>query len=77
VEDVKEECERFGTVVEVRIPRPTPDNADVPGIGKIFVRFANETECTVALRALAGRRFAERTVLTAYVSEEDYTNQNY
>ncbi|KAJ1925784.1 hypothetical protein IWQ60_004347 [Tieghemiomyces parasiticus] len=76
LEDVKEECGRFGTVVNVRIPRPEPGR-QVPGIGKIFVEFASLSQATDALRALAGRKFAQRTVLTSYITPADFEAENY
>lgn len=73
-----EECGRFGKVLEVRIPRPKKgSHENVAGLGKIFVRYENDTECTVALRALAGRKFSERTVLTSYLSEESFYAEDY
>ncbi|KAJ1672081.1 hypothetical protein EV182_007299, partial [Spiromyces aspiralis] len=76
LDDVTEECEKFGQVVEVRIPRPSPDR-EVPGIGKIFVVYPNIEQSTVAQSALAGRKFADRTVLVSFVTKEDYDNENY
>ncbi|RKO89275.1 U2 small nuclear ribo protein auxiliary factor 50 [Blyttiomyces helicus] len=72
LEDIKDECGKFGTVSDVVIPRPPS-----PSVGKIFVRFANPDQCGVALRALAGRKFAERTVVTAYYSEQKFEAQEY
>ncbi|KAK9463653.1 uncharacterized protein V1516DRAFT_49377 [Lipomyces oligophaga] len=71
-EDVMEECVKFGQVIDLKIPRPTFSNKDPPGVGRIFVRFADEKACTAALESLAGRKFADRTVVTTYFSEENY-----
>ncbi|KAG0330001.1 U2 small nuclear RNA auxiliary factor 2 [Podila humilis] len=65
LEDIKEECSKFGQVLDVKIPRPVPGMA-VPGVGKIFVLYSNSDEATTALRALSGRKFADRTVLTSF-----------
>lgn len=72
MEDVQEECSKFGTILEVKIPRPIPGQEDASGVGKIFVRYQTIEESTAALRALAGRKFAERTVLTSFIKEEDF-----
>ena len=34
IEDVREECNRYGYVVELEIPRPLGD-MEVPGVGKV------------------------------------------
>ena len=71
VEDVKEECGKFGTIVEVKIPRPIAGQAS-PGVGKIFVKYSNVDEATAALRALSGRKFADRTVLTSFYDVDKF-----
>lgn len=38
-------------------------------MGRIFVKFSNAEDATKALRALAGRKFADRTVVTTYFPE--------
>ncbi|CAJ0639062.1 2611_t:CDS:10 [Entrophospora sp. SA101] len=67
VEDVREECSKFGRIIDMKIPRP---GQTTTGVGKIFVRFDSAEAAGIALRALAGRKFAERTVLTSYFEEE-------
>ncbi|KAK9315733.1 hypothetical protein V1522DRAFT_407374 [Lipomyces starkeyi] len=71
-EDVREECEKFGKVIDLKIPRPTASNKTPLGVGKIFVRFEDGEACTAALKALAGRKFADRTVVTTFFPEENY-----
>jgi len=75
-EDVKEECGKFGKVASIKIPRPNPEYK-VPGVGKIFVEFESIDGCSIAFRALAGRKFAARTVVTSYFSEEKYANSEF
>jgi len=71
-EDIREECERFGEVVDMNIPRPTGGSRQSAGLGKIYVRFNTAESATKALRALAGRKFADRTVVCTYFPEENY-----
>ncbi|CAG8508006.1 11388_t:CDS:10 [Racocetra persica] len=61
VDDVREECSKFGHVMDMKIPRP--GSGSLSGIGKIFVRFESIEAAGAALRALAGRKFAERTLV--------------
>ncbi|QIW95879.1 hypothetical protein AMS68_001397 [Peltaster fructicola] len=74
-DDVRDECAKFGTVVEVKMPRPTPGDRSNAGIGKIYIKFGDSDTAQKALAALAGRKFADRTVVATFFSEE-YFNLN-
>ena len=69
LQDVQDECKKFGRVVDLQIPRPLGRSGEGPGVGKIFVRFETEEECEAALRGIAGRKFQERTVVASYYPE--------
>ncbi|KAI9679885.1 MAG: hypothetical protein M1817_004900 [Caeruleum heppii] len=71
-EDVKEECEKYGKVLEMKVPRPSGGSRQSNGVGKIFVKFDNAESAGKALRTLAGRKFADRTVVTTYFSEDNF-----
>jgi hypothetical protein len=66
---VKEECEKYGKVLDIKVPRPSGGSRQSNGVGKIFVKFDTPESAGKALRALAGRKFADRTVVTTYFSE--------
>lgn len=68
-EDVREECSKFGTVLDIKVPRPVGGSRQSAGVGKIFVKFDTAESTTNALKALAGRKFADRTVVTTYFPE--------
>ncbi|MCJ1306584.1 hypothetical protein MMC25_000227, partial [Agyrium rufum] len=68
-EDVREECEKYGGVLDLKIPRPSGGSRQSAGVGKIFVKFDTPAAASKALAALAGRKFADRTVVTTYFSE--------
>lgn len=68
VEDLKVECMRFGTVVDLKIPRPM-EGAEIPGVGKAYIKFTDSESALKAQRALAGRKFADRTVLATFYDE--------
>ncbi|KAI4191277.1 MAG: hypothetical protein L6R41_000204 [Letrouitia leprolyta] len=71
-EDVKEECEKYGEILEMKIPRPSGGSRQSNGVGKIFIKYDNADSARKALQALAGRKFADRTVVTTYFSEENF-----
>jgi splicing factor U2AF 65 kDa subunit len=72
-EDVRDECSKFGMIVDLKVPRPVGGSRQSNGVGKIFVKFDSTESSTKALKALAGRKFADRTVVTTYFPEvSDY-----
>lgn len=68
-EDVQEECSKFGQVIDLKVPRPTGGSRQSAGVGKIYVKYDTTTSAKKALQALAGRKFADRTVVTTYFPE--------
>ncbi|KAI7884387.1 hypothetical protein K492DRAFT_183411 [Lichtheimia hyalospora FSU 10163] len=75
-EDVAEECGKFGRIIDMKIPKPQ-SGQPVAGLGKIFLRYETTDDAMTALRALAGRKFADRTVVTSFVDEEHYLADNF
>ncbi|KAI1482777.1 hypothetical protein F4774DRAFT_369004 [Daldinia eschscholtzii] len=71
-EDVQEECSKFGQVLDIKVPRPTGGSRQSAGVGKIYVKYDTTESAKNALRALAGRKFADRTVVTTYFPEENF-----
>jgi len=79
VEDIKDECGKFGQVEEVKIPRPVANDKGkvdakaseaVKDLGKVFVLFDKEEATTAALRAIAGRQFGGRMCICSYAEIE-------
>src|SRR6266699_3788554 len=68
-EDVREECSKYGSIVDLKVPRPVGGSRQSAGVGKIFVKFDSTESSMKALTALAGRKFADRTVVTTYFPE--------
>eukprot|EP01097_Dermamoeba_algensis_P002027 TRINITY_DN1808_c0_g1_i2.p1 TRINITY_DN1808_c0_g1~~TRINITY_DN1808_c0_g1_i2.p1 ORF type:complete len:393 (-),score=81.57 TRINITY_DN1808_c0_g1_i2:67-1245(-) len=78
-EDIKSECERFGQVVSMKIPRPlTREEEDkTPGVGKIFVEFESSNDAQKAQQALGGRKYQGRTVITSYFEPDSYHQDQF
>jgi len=76
LEDIREECSKYGEVRSLEIPRPLP-GVDVPGVGKVFVEFCSDGECQKAQHALSGRRFSNRTVVTSYFDPDKYHRREF
>eukprot|EP00092_Neocalanus_flemingeri_P027874 GFUD01030258.1.p2 GENE.GFUD01030258.1~~GFUD01030258.1.p2 ORF type:complete len:431 (+),score=104.89 GFUD01030258.1:81-1373(+) len=76
LEDIREECAKYGEVRSIEIPRPVP-GVDVPGCGKVFIEFSTDSECQKAQHALSGRRFSNRVVVTSYFDPDKYHRREF
>ncbi|OAA49881.1 splicing factor u2af large subunit [Beauveria brongniartii RCEF 3172] len=71
-DDVRDECSKYGKILDLKVPRPAGGSRQSAGVGRIFVKFESVDATTSALKALAGRKFADRTVVTTYFPEENF-----
>ncbi|XP_002988368.2 splicing factor U2af large subunit B isoform X1 [Selaginella moellendorffii] len=71
LEDMRDECGKFGTVLHLVIPRPS-QAAEVDGVGKVFVHFEDTGAATRARISLNGRKFDGRAVVATYYPEEQF-----
>ncbi|KAM9849207.1 serine/threonine-protein kinase Kist [Aulostomus maculatus] len=60
LEDMKEECQKYGSVVSLLIPKENP------GKGQVFVEFANSSDSKEAQRLLTGRTFDGKFVVATF-----------
>ena len=58
--------------MSLKIPRPTGGSRQSAGVGKIYIKYENSDQATKALKALAGRKFADRTVVATYFPEVSF-----
>jgi len=77
IEDITQECTRFGTVKSVVIPRPRDPGVPVAGLGKVFVEFGAVGEAQQAESELRGRKFSGRVLLSRFFKESDFLQQNF
>jgi splicing factor U2AF 65 kDa subunit len=68
-EDIMEECQKYGKIIEMKIPRPSGGSRQSAGVGKIYLKYEDAESAKKALEALAGRKFADRTVVSTYFDE--------
>lgn len=76
LEDIRNECSKYGTVRSMEIPRPI-EGVEVPGLGKVFIEYTNSVECQRAQQSLAGRKFSNRVVITAYFDLDRYHRREF
>ncbi|GAB2231419.1 hypothetical protein Droror1_Dr00010425 [Drosera rotundifolia] len=77
LEDMKEECRKFGVLVNIIIPRPGMDGVQIPGVGKVFLEYSDITGCAKAKSMLGGRKFGGNTVTAVYYSEQKFYSGDY
>ena len=79
LEDVRDECERYGRVQSIVIPRPNEGTEpnEIKGIGRIIVEFRNIEEAKNVRKNVAGRLYMDRTVEVTFLSEERFANGDF
>lgn len=71
LDDTKEECTEFGSLINVVIPR------DGPGATKIFLEYTSSDEAALAIAGLAGRTFDGRKVEADYFDQAKFEKKDY
>ncbi|XP_073292994.1 splicing factor U2af large subunit B isoform X4 [Primulina huaijiensis] len=77
LEDMKIECGKFGTLVNVIIPRPPPNNEPAPGVGKVFLEYEDVEGATKARQGLHGRKFGGKEVVAVFYPENKFSEGVY
>lgn len=77
LDDMRDECGKFGSLVKIIIPRPNSNGEWPPGVGKVFLEYNDIESCVNARNALNGRKFGGNTVSAMYYSEETFHNEDY
>ncbi|XP_038884476.1 splicing factor U2af large subunit A isoform X2 [Benincasa hispida] len=76
MEDMRGEGGKFGTLVNVVIPRPRPNEA-APGVGKVFLEYADIDSATKARAGLNGRKFGGNQVMAVFYPENKFAQGEY
>ncbi|XP_076894353.1 splicing factor U2af large subunit A-like isoform X2 [Bidens hawaiensis] len=77
LEDMKVECGKLGSLVNVVIPRPNPNGQPVAGIGKVFLEYADTESSTKARAGLNGRKFGGNQVVASFYPENKFNEGEY
>lgn len=75
LEDMKEEGQKFGDLIDVIIPRP--EDQKMEGFGKVFLEYSDTLGCTKAKAALGGRKFGGNTIVAIYYPEDKFYKKDY
>ncbi|KAL9310213.1 Splicing factor U2af large subunit B [Arabidopsis thaliana] len=77
MEDMRQEGGKFGNLVNVVIPRPNPDHDPTPGVGKVFLEYADADGSSKARSGMNGRKFGGNQVVAVYYPEDKYAQGDY
>eukprot|EP00884_Botryococcus_braunii_P021068 jgi/Botrbrau1/7645/Bobra.0159s0089.4 len=71
LEDVQEECGKYGTVEGIAVPKPPPDVGE-DEMGRVYVKFASSEEVQAAKDIFHNRQFDGFNIEASFAPEEDY-----
>ncbi|CAH9143729.1 unnamed protein product [Cuscuta epithymum] len=77
LEDMRMECGKFGTLVNLVIPRPRSDGEPTPGVGKVFLEYADVEGSSKAQQGLNGRKFGGNQVVAVFYPENKFSQGDY
>eukprot|EP00980_Cylindrotheca_fusiformis_P029953 scaffold24086_cov176-Cylindrotheca_fusiformis.AAC.3 len=74
MDEVREECAKFGRLLGMKIPRKPTGTVEASAIKKIFLEYATSQDAANAERELSGRQFGPNVVHASYFDEKEYTS---
>ena len=74
-DDVQTECEEYGKVLEVFMPRKDIDENIVPGMGNVYVKFENVEGAKNARKNLISKRYDGRLLTIKYFDEDKFNKK--
>ncbi|GAB4847117.1 hypothetical protein Ancab_039816 [Ancistrocladus abbreviatus] len=77
VDDMRQEGEKFGSLVNVVIPRPVPNGESLPGVGKVFMEYADVESASKARAGMNGRKFGGNQVVAVFYPENKFAQGEY
>ncbi|ESQ53425.1 hypothetical protein EUTSA_v10024786mg [Eutrema salsugineum] len=77
MDDMKQEGEKFGALTNVVIPRPSPNGEPVPGLGKVFLKYADTESASRARNGMNGRKFGGNEVVAVFYPEDKFEQGDY
>lgn len=71
--DIRDKMAETGTVMSMKVPRPSKDDSPVPGLGRVFVEFESIEQAIRTKQVVDGMVFDSRTVQCQYLDSDKYT----
>ncbi|XP_068654043.1 splicing factor U2af large subunit B isoform X2 [Aristolochia californica] len=77
LEDMRGEGGKYGPLLSVVIPRPSPTGEPIPGVGKVFLEYADSDGAMKARAGLNGRKFGGNQVVAVFYPENKFSQADY
>ncbi|CAH8314947.1 unnamed protein product [Eruca vesicaria subsp. sativa] len=77
MEDMRQEGGKFGSLTSVVIPRPSSSGEPVPGLGKVFLKYADTDGSSRARNGMNGRKFGGNEVVAVFYPEDKFDQGEY
>ena len=77
IEDIKDEVEKYGEIQSVKVPRPTEDRKDIPGLRNVYILYNSVEEVMKARVDISKKLFRGRIVEACYHDEELYNQGDF
>ena len=76
-EDIMNECEKYGKVLDIFMPRKDVEDNATPGMGNAYVMYENIEQSKLARRFLSLKRFNNKSIYIQYIPEENFFNKKF
>lgn len=73
----QDECNKYGAVLKLTIPRPTPEHPNPMGLGLVIIEYSDINAALKAKQAMHGRKFGGHVVEGTFLQEHDYMAGNF
>jgi splicing factor U2AF subunit len=74
---LQDECNKYGTVIKLTIPRPSAEHAQPNGLGLVIIEYLDVNAALKAKQAMHGRKFGGHVVEGTFLQEHDYMAGNF
>ena len=78
IDDFRQKCSSYGTVLNVEIPRPNLENQTyTEEVGKIFVKFSTIKTAKIARYSMSGLKYNNRLIVGSFYPENYFDIREY
>ena len=76
-DDIKNECEKYGKILDIFMPRKDVEDNATPGMGNAYVMYEDIEQSKLARRFLSLKRFNNKSIYIQYIPEENFINKKF
>ena len=76
-EDIRSECEKYGKVLEIFMPRKDVEDNPTSGMGNAYVMFEDVEQSKLARKFLTLKRYNNKLIYIQYIPENNFINKNF